>query len=84
MAVIGTAQPYTHTAFNNIVTMGIYDGIFIKNVQTAGEALIYGQLELANIYPQNPNNNVYYISNISCSVVFYQNSCVLFFYFFND
>ena len=62
VAVIGTAQPYTHTAFNNIVTMGIYDGIFIKNVQTAGEALIYGQLELANIYPQNPNNNVYYFA----------------------
>ena len=62
VAVIGTAQPYTHTAFNNIVTMGIYDGIFIQNAQTAGEALVYGQLELAKVYPQNPNNNVYYFA----------------------
>ena len=62
VAVIGTAQPYTHTAFNNIVTMGMYEGIFINGAKTAGEALIYGQLGLAEIYPQNPNNNVYYFS----------------------
>ncbi len=62
VAVIGTAQPYTHTAFNNIVDMGIYEGIFIHNAQTAGEALVYGELALLETYPHNPNNNVYYFS----------------------
>ena len=59
IAAIGTAQPYTHTAFNNIVTMGMYDGIFLYNAKTAGEALNYGRLALNEIYPQNPNDNVY-------------------------
>jgi hypothetical protein len=62
VAVIGTAQPYTHTAFNNMVTMGIYDGLFLHGAQTAGEALVYGQLALSEIYPQNPNDNVYLFS----------------------
>ena len=31
VAVVGTAQSYTHTAFNNIVNMGIFDGIFFMN-----------------------------------------------------
>jgi len=62
VAVVGTAQPYTHTAFNNIVAMGMYEGVFINGAKTAGEALIHGQLALAEIYPQNPNNNVYYFS----------------------
>ncbi len=62
VAVIGTAQPYTHTAFNNIVDMGIYEGIFIHNAQTAGEALVYGKLALLETYPHDPNGNVYYFS----------------------
>ena len=59
IAAIGTAQPYTHTAFNNIVNMGMYDGIFLYGAKTAGEALNYGRLALNEIYPQNPNDNVY-------------------------
>ena len=62
VAVIGTAQPYTHTAFNNMVTIGIYDGLFLHGAQTAGEALVYGQLALNEVYPQNPNDNVYLFS----------------------
>ena len=62
VAVIGTAQSYTHTAFNNIVTMGMYEGLFINGAGTAGETLQYGQLALYEIYPQNPNNNSYYFS----------------------
>ena len=62
IAAIGTAQPYTHTAFNNIVTMGMYDGIFLYDAKTAGEALNYGRLALNEIYPQNPNDNVYLFS----------------------
>ena len=59
VAVVGTAQSYTHTAFNNIVNMGIFDGIFLHESLTAGEAHIYGKLAIDEIYPQNPNDNVY-------------------------
>ena len=62
VAVIGTAQSYTHTAFNNIIDMGIFEGIFIDNALTAGEAVAYGKLAMNEIYPQNPNNNVYLFS----------------------
>ena len=62
IATVGTAQPYTHTAFNNIVTIGIFDGIFLHDAKTPGEALLYGKLALNEIYPQNPNDNVYLFS----------------------
>ena len=62
VAVVATAQPYTHTAFNNIVAMGMYSGIFLYEAKTAGEALAYGEIALSLAYPQNPNNNVYYFS----------------------
>ena len=39
--------------------MGMYDGIFLYGVKTAGEAQNYGRLALNEIYPQNPNDNVY-------------------------
>ena len=58
IAAVGSATTYTHTAFNNIIAMGIYEGIFIEQNFTAGEALAYGKLVLANTYPSNPNNNV--------------------------
>ena len=62
IAVVATAQPYTHTAFNNIVAMGMFSGIFLYGARTAGEALTYGQLAIYQAYPQNPNNNAYYFS----------------------
>ena len=58
IAAVGTATTYTHTAFNNIIAMGIYEGIFIEENYTAGEALAYGKLILAGTYPSNPNNNI--------------------------
>ena len=58
VAVVGTSESYTHTAFNNIVSMGIFEGIYIHEAQTTGSALLYGKLALINAYPQNPNNNV--------------------------
>ena len=62
IATIGTAQPYTHTAFNNIVTIGIYDGIFLDRLETVGEAQLNGKLALHEIYPEDPNGNVYLFS----------------------
>ena len=64
VAVIGTSQSYTHTAFNNIVSMGIFEGIYQKESgQTAGSALLYGKLALMNTYPSDPNGNVYLFSS---------------------
>ena len=58
VASIGTATSGTHTMFNNIVGMGIYDGLFSKNIQTAGAVVGNGRLALLHTYPDNPNNRV--------------------------
>ena len=51
IAAIGTATSGTHTAYNNIFDMGIYNGIFSEKATYAGEALQYGKLALLNTYP---------------------------------
>ena len=57
--MVGTSQSYTHTAFNNIVNMGMFEGIFVHEAETAGLALVYGKMALIDTYPQNPNDNSY-------------------------
>ncbi len=54
VAAIGTATWNTHTLFNNIVNLGIYQGLLADNVETAGAALASGKLALLNTYPSNP------------------------------
>ena len=54
VASIGTATWNTHTLFNNIVDMGIYDGLLADNVGTAGAALASGKLALYNTYSNDP------------------------------
>ena len=56
VAAIGTATWNTHTLFNNIVDMGIYQGLFADEVQTAGAALASGKLALYNTYPGDTDN----------------------------
>jgi len=56
VAAIGTATWNTHTLFNNIMDMGIYDGLFADDVETAGAALASGKLALLNTYPTNPDD----------------------------
>lgn len=58
VASIGTATTGTHTMFNNIVGMGMYDGIFSKNLKLAGSVVANGKLSLLNTYPDNPNDRV--------------------------
>ena len=58
VASIGTATTGTHTMFNNIVGMGMYDGIFAKNLKLAGSVVANGKLSLLNTYPENPNDRV--------------------------
>ena len=54
VAAIGTATVGTHTQFNNLMDMGIYNGIFTQGVETAGAALAAGKMALINTYPGNP------------------------------
>ncbi len=58
VAAIGTATSGTHTAFNNILDMGIFEGIFSKEIETAGASLVNGKLALYNAYPSDPDNKV--------------------------
>jgi hypothetical protein len=58
VAAVGTATSGTHTMFNNIVAMGIYDGIFSKNMKHAGTAVTNGRLALLHTYPDDPNEKV--------------------------
>ena len=54
VAAIGTATWNTHTLFNNIVDLGIYNGLLADDVETAGAALVSGKLSLYNTYPGDP------------------------------
>ena len=56
VAAIGLATTGTHTAYNNIIDMGIYDGIFPRNLWYAGAAEAYGDLAMIATYPSNPGN----------------------------
>ncbi len=58
VAAISTATVGTHTQFNNLLDMGVYDGIFIRRCQTAGAALVAGKLSLLNTYPDDPSHYV--------------------------
>ena len=55
VGAVGMATTGTHTAYNNIVDMGIYDGIFSKNLWYAGAATSNGDLAIMTTYP-NPNS----------------------------
>jgi hypothetical protein len=56
VAAVSTATGNTHTMFNNIIAMGMYDGLFPRKVGTAGASLVNGKLTLFNAYPNNPYN----------------------------
>ena len=56
VAAVGVATTGTHTAYNNIVDMGIYDGIFSKGVDYAAAAMTSGHLAIYNTYPSNPGD----------------------------
>ena len=53
VGVVGTATWNTHTLFNNIIAMGMYDGIFSQDLPTTGLALASGKLALLHTYPGN-------------------------------
>ena len=58
VASVGVSTLATHTAYNNIVHMGIFEGLFSKGMYHAGAALANGKLALYKTYPSNPNSAV--------------------------
>ena len=58
VAAVGTATTGTHTAYNNIVDMGIYAGLFSNSITHAGAAVASGRLSLFETYPSNPGDCV--------------------------
>ena len=58
VAAVGTSTTGTHTAYNNIVNMGLYEGLFSKEISLAGSAVTNGRLALYNTYPSNPGDCV--------------------------
>ncbi len=58
VAAIGLATTGTHTAYNNILNMGVYDAIYPKKIWYAGAAEAYGDLAMITTYPSDPGNAV--------------------------
>ena len=50
LTAIGMATSGTHTSFNNALSCGIFDGIFLYGMRNMGEALLNGKLYLWNVY----------------------------------
>ena len=55
VGAVGMATTGTHTMYNNIVDMGIYDGIFSKKLWLAGASVSNGHAAIVATYP-NPNS----------------------------
>ncbi len=58
VAAVGTSTTGTHTAYNNIVNMGLYEGLFSGSLTHAGTAVTNGRLTLYETYPSNPGDCV--------------------------
>ena len=55
---VGISTTGTHTAYNNILDMGIYDGIYAQGLSFAGSATTAGRLAIYHTYPGNPGDCV--------------------------
>ena len=54
VACVGVATTSTHTMYNNIVNMGMYEGLFSYGMYHAGASLAQGKLALLRAYPTDP------------------------------
>ena len=54
VACVGVSTTGTHTMYNNILHMGIFEGAFSRGMYHAGAALAQGKLALLKTYPTNP------------------------------
>ena len=55
---VGISTTGTHTAYNNILDMGMYDGIYAQGLSYAGSATTAGRLAIYQTYPSNPGDCV--------------------------
>ena len=55
---VGISTTGTHTAYNNILDMGMYDGIYAQGLSYAGSATTAGRLAIYETYPSNPGDCV--------------------------
>ena len=55
---IGMSTSSTHTTFNNVIHGGIFEGIFVHDMRTMGEALLRGRLYMDEIFGISSPDNV--------------------------
>jgi len=55
---IGMSTSGTHTTFNNVIHGGIFDGIFVHEMRTMGEALLRSRLYINDIFGVSSPANV--------------------------
>ncbi len=61
VTAIGMATCGAHRPFSNFLTMGIFDGLYIANFRTMGDALLYSKVRLTQIYGNaNPQQNDFF------------------------
>ncbi len=58
VTAIGMSTASTHTTFNNVLHGGIFDGIFVHNMRTMGEATLHGKLYMHQIFGVSSPSNV--------------------------
>lgn len=56
VAAVGTATSGTHTMFNNVFNMGMFAGLYIEGIRSAGGVLTAGKLNLWKQYPNDPSD----------------------------
>ncbi len=63
LTAIGMATSGTHTMFNNALSVGIFDGLYLYKMRTMGEALLNGRLYLWSIYGSSNSNQANYFAH---------------------
>ncbi len=63
LTAIGMATSGTHTMFNNALSSGIFDGLYLYGMRSMGEALLNGRLYLYNIYGQSNTAQANYFAH---------------------
>jgi hypothetical protein len=55
---IGMSTSSTHTTFNNVLHGGIFEGIYVHEMRTMGEAILHGKLYMNDIFGVSSPYNV--------------------------
>lgn len=63
LTAIGMSTTGTHTMFNNALSVGIFDGLFIYDMRSMGEALLNGKLYLWTLYGATNSNQANYFAH---------------------